>query len=624
MVTSLGLVEHKELRLGQGNVLGKRVYLKVVPISGLLVSILLLAACDSLTNLPFGENRETGATAVSILPSATPFESATATLAASVTSTEASPDTPSPVAPTRTPVPTATSTPVPARDLSISAAKVFLYPASAIYAGDLVTIQLWPYVPDTIVPTDVSVHINVNGEEVSNGPLGGRSHLSGEVVGLFEWVWNTNVVETGTHQIEVILDRDDAITVGDEDADNNVAELSVVVRDPDTLPGNESNAIWKTAEIDCCRVHVVSRTAADRDLPELLIAVGDAVEEASTVLGEQPRDRFDIYLVDRVIGQGGYAGSEMVVSYLDRDYATNSLAQVLVHEVVHLLDRQFAPQRLAFLAEGLAVWASGGHYKPEDVEQSAAALLELDEYVPLVQLVEEFYPIQHEIGYMEAAGLVSYLVDSYGWSRFRTFYGDATTSDGDTAVQAVELNLREHFGIGLAELESDFRAHLKELPLDERVVADMQSTIKYYDIMRKYQRLHDPTAYFMLAWLPSPRSVRENGNPADLTRHPESALNVTLEVMLQAAGEALRSGDFALAEATLDSVERVLDNGGHFVDPFSVNYWNVVQAATMLGYEVQSVTLTGDQAVILVAEEGELSLAELHFVLQGQEWVVAN
>ena len=58
-------------------------------------------------------------------------------------------------------------------------------------------------------------------------------------------------------------------------------------------------------------------------------------------------------------------------------------------------------------------YASGGHYKSEDVDQAAAALITLDEFVPLKQLIDRFYPVQHEAGYLEAAGLVNYLRNNF-------------------------------------------------------------------------------------------------------------------------------------------------------------------------------------------------------------------
>ena len=164
-------------------------------------------------------------------------------------------------------------------------------------------------------------------------------------------------------------------------------------------------------------VHVVSETAAYRDLSSLLIEVENAFQHSSAILSEPINKKYDVYLVNRVIGQGGYAGNSMVVSYLDRHYASTGLQQVLIHEAVHLLDRQFAPGRITFLAEGVAVWASGGHYKPENIEQRAAALLEIDRYIPLSALIDDFYPVQHEIGYLQAAGTVVLCGSTSGYFR---------------------------------------------------------------------------------------------------------------------------------------------------------------------------------------------------------------
>lgn len=485
------------------------------------------------------------------------------------------------------------------------------------------TFQVWPNVPDEIAPNQVTIHITVDGIQIADGVVGGRSHLSNEAVGLFEWAWNTTDI-SGPHMIEVVLDKDDTIHLGDENPENNRVTFEVDVNDTQLLSAREANAIWKTTEIACCQVHVVSRTAADRDLPELLNAIDRAVQTASSMLNEAPQKQLDVYLVDKVIGQGGYAGSEMVVSYLDRNYAGTGLEQVLTHEVVHLLDRQFAPQRLAFFAEGLAVWASGGHYKQQDIEQTAAALLELEQYLPLAELIDEFYPVQHEIGYLQAAGLVNYLVDIYGWPRFRTFYSELAPADAEPLSIAVDRNLRKHFGLSLGELESGWLKHLAGVKFDRTLVLDLQTTIFYYDVVRQYQWQFDPSAHFLLAWLPSPKGVQELGNPADLTRHPRSPLNVTLEVMLQDAGDALSRADYSKANALLFSVARVLDNGGHFIDPFSINYWNVVQTATAMGYEVQQATLLGDEAAIRVTGGDGLTLTRLDLVLQGQQWSLSN
>ena len=257
--------------------------------------------------------------------------------------------------------PTPLPTPLPP-DLSITGDSIFIYPAPQIYTGDKVSFQVRPYVPESVNPDDVTFTVFVDGLEVGSSVLNDRD-LDQGTFGLVKWAWETTN-RAGTHQVQVFLDLNDTIQTGDENPNNNQITFPVVVYDRNQLPSTEANAAWVMAETSCCRVHVVSGTAAYRDLPELLVKVETAVQQATTRLNEEPQKTLDIYFIDRVIGQGGYAGSELVVSYLDRDYAGIKLHQVMVHELTHLIDQQFAPQRVSFLAEGVAVWASDGHYKP--------------------------------------------------------------------------------------------------------------------------------------------------------------------------------------------------------------------------------------------------------------------
>ena len=133
---------------------------------------------------------------------------------------------------------------------------------------------------------------------------------------------------------------------------------------------------------------------------------------------------------------------------------------------------------------------------------------------------------------------VTYLVDRGGWSRFKEFYSDVASDDGATLSAAVDANLQAYYGMTLAQLESEWLAALQSRPADPLVVDDLKTTVRYYDVVRRYQAAYDPTAHFLSAWLPHPNQVRELGNPADLTRRPEEEINVTLEVMLVAADTA--------------------------------------------------------------------------------------
>ena len=234
-------------------------------------------------------------------------------------------------------MPTETAVP-PQPDLAIQNDDVFLYPVPSIYAGEQVTFQVVAHVPPNVDPQTVSVHVLVDYQDVAEGTLSARN-LAGDAVGLFEWAWDTTN-ETGEHLVHVILDRYDIIVEGDENRDNNQVELTVAVLDPASLPANERNATWVMAETDCCTIHVVSGTAAYRDLPELLVQVETAVHQAAFHLEETLSQKVDVYLVDRVIGQGGYAGNAVVISYLDRQYASGGFEQVLVHEAIHIIDRE--------------------------------------------------------------------------------------------------------------------------------------------------------------------------------------------------------------------------------------------------------------------------------------------
>ena len=526
-----------------------------------------------------------------------------------------------PLPPTEPPPATITPSPIPV-DLSLDPNQIFLYPTPIIYDGDLVTFQLLAYVPETIRADEVNVHIWVDNQLLVQDIMGSRN-LSNNAVGLYEWVWDTSN-QVGSHQVTVTLDPDDLLQQGDENPNNNQVTFTAQVEDSSLLSEGEQNATWVTAETNCCVVHVVSETAAFRDLSALLTEVEVAFQHASATLSEPPAKKYDVYLVNRVIGQGGYAGQSMVVSYLDRHYASNGLQQVLIHEAVHLLDRQFAPNRITFLAEGVAVWASGGHYKPENIDQRAAALIDIDRYIPLQTLIDDFYPVQHEIGYLEAAGFVGYLIKIHGWTQFKAFYADVTQDDGATLSEAMNVNLQTHFGLTLLEAEANWLNYLSQLPYNQNANSDLQTSIRFYETMRTYQRFYDPTAYFLTAWLPYPQELESFGNPADLTRHSDEEINVTLEVMLRAAESALRTGDYPRANAHLDSIERVLNHNGNFIDPLAINYLNIVRSATAQGYIVQTVGLNGNLATVFATSNGQIVLEELAFSLSGAEWMLTD
>lgn len=583
-----------------------------------LLLALLASACTIIKAEQQTMTATAGPTATAMT---TPLPLLTPTLSATVA-------TATPV-PTATPsatlaVATETATPVPLpADLGIRGENVFIYPVPQLYAGDLATLQLIADVPDNIAPGDVEVHIYVGDTLLVDATLNWRN-LGGDVIGLYTWVWDT-AGQAGEHNVTVLLDPNDKIEIGDENPDNNQLTFTVTVEPATALPPLEVDQTWLMVENNCCQLYVAGKTAAHRDIEYLAQIVDAAFDEASAQIEEVPAQRYDVYFIDRIIGQGGYAGASMVISYLDRDYAGTGLYEVLVHEAVHLIDRQFAPKRIAFLAEGVAVWATGGHYKREDIDRRAAALLEGNLYIPLEgELIDHFYNVQHEIAYLQAASFVSYLVHSYDWPRVRAFYADVSGDSAPSLSEAVDLNLQRHFGRSLAENEADWLAYLKQLPRDRNALPDLVSTVRFFEVMRYYQRRYDPTAYFLIAWLPAPEEVRQHGNVADLNRKPRYEINIVLETMLQAASEALFEGDYSRANGILDSVVRVLDNNGVIMDPLALHYRDIVRTAAAQGYEVQALTVRGSQATAVVTTGTTIRLTELNLTLDNQTWTLSR
>ena len=501
-------------------------------------------------------------------------------------------------------------------DLSIDPDDVLLFPVPAVYAADLVTIHIAPNLPRGLAPNDVQVRILLDGEELLSSNVNYRK-LSGDVVGLYQWAWDTTDQE-GAHTITVELDPQDHLQINDENPDNNVASLDMIVRPRDLLPESEAGAAWIEVEGNCCILHAVSGTAAQRDIEQLKTQVDAAFERAAAALATPlSATPYDIYLIDRVIGQGGYAMEDMVVSYLDRDYAGGGLDELLVHEAVHLIDRDFAPDRVTSLAEGLAVWAAGGHYQQQNIGQRMAALVEMGGYVPIAQVIENFFVIQHEISYLESASLIDYLTVTYGWPRVRDFYSNTSAADGLTLTDAVDVNLRASFGRTLEQVEADWLAYLAALPRDLTAADDLQTTTRYYDVMRRYQTIYDPTAYYLYAWLPVPAEAAERQATADFSRHPESETNIALETMLLAANTLLWQGEYDRVNAVLDSVNRVLSNDGNFLDPLARSYLNIVRAVTEEGYEVQRIDLNGNRATATSTRPNRMSSVRLELVMNG-------
>ena len=217
----------------------------------------------------------------------------------------------------------------------------------------------------------------------------------------------------------------------------------------------------------------------------------------------------------------------------------------------------------------------------------------MDRFIPLVELADNFYHTQHEIGYLQAGALVEYLVQTYGWAAFSEFYRNIDPQ-GEQQSQAIDVALQEYFGISLAELETQFIAALRQQPLTPENAQDVALTVAYYDTLRRYQQILDPSAYFLTAWLPSGPGMREQGIVADYLRHYDRPENLALELLLGATGAHLRDGAYQQASETIQAASVALDAlKSGYSDPFSraplaQAYWEIVLVLQFQGYQPQT------------------------------------
>jgi hypothetical protein len=538
------------------------------------------------------------------------------------------------------------STPVP---LSAGSFTVRLHPDGGLYVGDLVSLEV-------IAPAQADLkghHVQVRVDNSQSTPqlqadfgsfgIGNRSQAT------FLWAWNTSTLPAGDHQLTFSIQPDGLAWTE-----------TVSLLTQNQAPPPEPQAAWARAESDCCLVYSITGTAAGRDLPALLEMADEQAQKAARSLNIQLKEPIPIDFLGRVLGHGGFTSQEIAISYLDRNYAGGVTKTVLNHEIVHLLDSRLGGElRPTLLVEGLAVYLSGGHYKPEPLMARAAALLPptagctpavdalqeslsrvavcgLDWYLPLGPLIDNFYLSQHEIGYIEAGALVEFIVERWGWQAFSDFYRDihpqppeASQEVNNQQSRAMQAALEAHFGITLAQLEERFLDNLRQQALTPENSEDTRLTVELYNTVRRYQQLLDPSAYFLTAWLPDSAQMRQRHIVADYLRHPMQPENLALETMLVAADADLLGGDYAGVEQLItaaNAVLEVVENGGaapFAAYPLAGDYYALVQAVLSAGYQPQKIQLEGNQARVWASASGP-GIVQLNFLRYQNGWVAAS
>jgi hypothetical protein len=582
-----------------------------------LVALLLLLSLLAGCNGPFPTRRP--APSPTALPAPTTLPTAVPSEQPSPAATEQPSPTGQPLpSPTGPPVPTPLPSPTPS-DLYLAAPDFVVYPEPRLYSGDEVTFDVIPRNLGSINPNDLVVHIyrytDGKNEIIAEGRVGYPTFEPVPRARLM-WTWDTTGL-TGPQTLVAWLDPDDQIQQGDANPGNNIVTMTVSILPAGQLPEPEAGAIWSTTTVSCCTIHYLSGTSADRDLVTITNAAQAAVGDIEQRLGVTISEPMNMYFIARVIGQGGYAYDGTVLSYLDRHYSGVNLPIVLRHEATHVMDgRLVTVYPPAIMREGFATYMSGGHFKLEPIPERTAALFELNQFVPLQQLANNFYMQQHEVGYLEGAGFISFIVDTRGWEAFRAFYTSFEQVPGAPA-DMLEAALRKNFDWSLSEAEQAFTDWLKAHPPTSDQVRDLKDTIELFDTVRRYQARDDPSAYWMSGMLPNPRDAVNRNIVADFVRHPRAPENIALETMLIAAREALFAGQYGRCEELTAEVNRVLESGSFATSP-AADYLAVVKAVAAAGYEAQQIEVQGDSArVEAIANWPKLTVLTLQRTAEG-------
>jgi hypothetical protein len=524
----------------------------------------------------------------------------------------------------------------PYLERKISPLTVHYHPDGPLYAGDLVSMEVIAAPDDNLEGFAVQV-------ETEDGGLLGPVDFDYYGIGkrlqaTLQWTWDTTNLPPENHTLTYSI-------VPDGPSWTEIVSLQPA----EDVPYPEPGAHWALAETNCCQVNYITGTAAERDLAQLLEIIDSQANSASQQMNVEIDEPISITFLPRVLGHGGFASTDISLSYLDRNYAGSSPGLVMHHEMIHKLDaRAGGDFRPSILVEGLAVYLTGGHFKPEPLIPRAAALLPpedecipvdsdltlsnskkdvpvctLDWYIPIEDLAgDDFYFSQHEISYLEAASLVEFMVNTWGLDAWDTFYRDIHLHITDTkgssideldSKQAIDKALTKHFDISLKELEGIYLQALAQEKVTAQHVNDIRFTVEYYDTVRRYQQALDPSAYFLTAWLVDGEQMREKGIVADYLRHPSTAENIALETMLGAADKAFLNADYSQTEYILNAVNTVLDSistGQQYPfsnQPLAEKYYAIANILISNGYQPQKLQIEQDMAQALVLNDiGEL------------------
>jgi hypothetical protein len=383
--------------------------------------------------------------------------------------------------------------------------------------------------------------------------------------------------------------------------------LPTSTRQPTPVPAQTADG-WLTLATTHFRLFALPNSAAARDLDQLALIAEDGYQHAATLLPPTSAISVSVDLVPRVFWQGGVAyGSSgpLIISHLDRNYTAISPSRYLTHEIVHALGASMLPGENevgGLLGEGIAVYATNGHYDKEPYDVWVSAIARSANYIPLCALRNDFYAGQHEIAYLEAASYTHFLIETYGLEVFTHMYKLQAPQRGhaDVASDTFCKSDNERVATPLQktniELEQEWRNWLTQLnagSADRRAV-NLQA--RFFDTMRSYQERFDPPA----RQLPPPPSEWTAEIRQAMSSAPSDTTAVVLETMLLAARQALLRTDNDRADSLMNIINTAIAQGSLPTDPLTSQYNEIVGLFIQTNYVPIQLDVDEEQAHAIV------------------------
>lgn len=478
--------------------------------------------------------------------------------------------------------------------------QVHAYPGPVHYAGDVLTFEV--PVQGYREPPDVDVSLTLDGADTI------------EVPG--QWGFNKLYVPLALDTSGLAGAHEVRIQVSGEPSVDALYQFEVLPADQ--RPEQEIGADWESIQIPCCTLHYITNTAAARDLETIADHAQQAADDFAQVTSVEVENQLDIYIMDRMWGNGAFAGGgELLMAYTDRYYGPSQggpgLETVFRHEFTHAMRVDSTDDGFFPFSEGLAVFVAGGHYKPEPIPQRGAAMLKLGYDAGLDSLSS-----QHEIAYLSGASFWAYLAEEYGWDTSLEFGRNAAGDRFHVAEERDQI-MEDILGVSSDTFEADYLAWLESHEPGEQL-DDLRLTIALQDLRRQYQRDYAPEPFSIFG-----KSEETYGRPGYLPiliRESNAPPNVAVELMIANAQKAIVAGDYATAEVLIEAIGGVLDSG-EFTSPLAYDYASITLILSENGYEGLSLDLRGDQAIAHVTRAAP-ALEQVTLQRVDGEWQIAT